>query len=145
MEVRWVPEEAFRRHSYFATGAARFAHPYRSDVVLFLDADILVAGPFDNLIRDVHREQVVAGMIAPASPLQFFDQPTTWQAIYDHCGLDWQVVLSHEHTGWPYYCSGDEACRTCPPYFNYGVVCALAHVMRGLGDLTSPTCSGSAS
>src|SRR5438045_3616168 len=32
VEVRWAPEEAFRRHSYYATGAARFGHDYRSDV-----------------------------------------------------------------------------------------------------------------
>ncbi len=49
VNVRWVPEEDFRIHSYFATGAARFVHPYRSDVVLFLDADILVTSAFDEL------------------------------------------------------------------------------------------------
>src|SRR4051812_35451286 len=48
VKVRWVPEAHYREYSYSATGAARFGHDYRSDVILFLDADILVAAPFDE-------------------------------------------------------------------------------------------------
>jgi hypothetical protein len=133
VEVRWVPEAFFREHSYSATGATRFEHDYRSDVVLFLDADILVAGPIDEMILDVHRRQHVAAMIAPASPLQFFDPPTTWRFLFEHCGIGREPELVHEHTGWPYYRSPEEAYRLCPAYFNYGVVCAPASVMKRVG------------
>ncbi len=129
VDLRWVPEAAFREHSYYATGAARFHHDYRSDVVLFLDADILVAAPFDELIRDVHRHQHFAGMIAQASPLQ---PPTTWQDLFDGCGVGLRAELTQEHVGFPYYRGGEEL-RHCPPYFNYGVVCAPAAIMRRIG------------
>src|SRR3954471_6692257 len=29
VDVRWVPEDFFREHSYYATGATRFEHEYR--------------------------------------------------------------------------------------------------------------------
>jgi hypothetical protein len=124
VELRWVPEPFFREYSYYATGATRLMHDFRSDLVLLLDADILVADQFDELIRRTHRERHVAGMIGPASPLQFFDPPTTWPAIYGHCGVEQPASLPHEHPGWPYYRSGDVAYRYGPAYFNYGVICA---------------------
>ena len=135
VELRWVPEELFRAYSYHATVNARFDHDYRSDVVLFLDADILVADPFDELVHEVHSEQKIAGMIAPASPLQFFSKPTTWHDLYRHCGLEMEPDLRCEHTGWPYYFSGDLAFRYCPIYFNYGVVCAPAKIMKQVGEV----------
>jgi hypothetical protein len=133
IECHWVPEERFQRYSYAATGDRRFHHAYRSDVVLFLDADILVADEFDDLIYLVHDRQVFAGMIAPASPLQFFRSPTTWDDIYRHCGLKQTPRLEHEHTGWPYYYSGDLVYQYSPPYFNYGVVAAPARMMSQIG------------
>ena len=129
IELRWVPEEAFRAHSYFATGMERFVHDYRSDVVLFLDADVLVARPFDRMIRDVHRCQHFAGVIAQTSPLQ---GDHTWQHYYDSVGVGRPAVLAYEHPGFPYIRAG-EAYRRCPPYFNYGVVCAPATVMKRIG------------
>jgi hypothetical protein len=134
VELRWVPEAFFREHSYYATGATRLTHDFRSDLVLLLDADILVASPFDEMVRRAFRERHLAGMIAPASPLQFFDTPTTWGAIYDHCGIDTPPDLSHEHPGWPYYKSGDEAYQFGPAYFNYGVICAPASFISRIGE-----------
>jgi hypothetical protein len=134
VEIRWVPEPFFREHSYSATGAARLMHDFRSDVVLLLDADILVAGNLDDLIRRTFREQHVAGMIAPASPLQFFEPPTTWQALYDYCGINRQAEVCHEHPGWPYYRSGDSAYRLSTVYFNYGVICAPSSMVRQISE-----------
>ena len=134
IELRWVPEEFFRRHSYYATGAARLAHDFRSDVVLLLDADILVAGHFDGLIRRTHREGHLAGMIAPASPLQFFDPPLTWPEVLHHCGIDKAAESCHEHPGWPYYFSGEATYRYGPAYFNYGVICAPPALIRKISE-----------
>jgi hypothetical protein len=135
IELHWTTEAQFRAHSYHATVNARFERDYRSDVVLFLDADILIADAFDEMIQEVHARQLIAAMIAPASPLQFFKKPTTWRDLYRHCGLDLEPRLCHEHTGWPYYFSGDLAFRYCPAYFNYGVVCAPAKLMKRIGEL----------
>ncbi len=134
IEARWVPEEAFRSHSYFATGAARFDHDYRSDVVLFLDADVLVAAPFDKLIRDVHRRQNFAGVIALASPMLHVASPTTWAELYVHCGIDREPDLRHEYSGWPYFDTCAPEHRYGPAYFNYGVVCAPAEMMTRIGS-----------
>jgi hypothetical protein len=134
VELRWVPEPFFREHSYYATGATRLMHDFRSDVVLLLDADILIAGDLDDLIRRAFREQHVAGMIAQASPLQFFDPPTTWQAIYDHCRIERPVDLHYEHPGWPYYRSSDPAYRQSPAYFNYGVIAAPSALIKQISE-----------
>ena len=133
VEVRWVPEDFFREHSYYATGATRFEHEYRSDVVLFLDADVLVAAPFDEMILDVYRRQHFAGMIALASPLIQTESPTSWEDLYRACGIDRAPDLRHEYTGWPYFMTGDPAHRYAPAYFNYGVVCAPASIMKRIG------------
>jgi hypothetical protein len=138
VELRWVPEPFFREHSYYATGATRFEHEYRSDVVLFLDADILIAAPFDELIRDVYRRQHFAGVMAVASPLLFLERPYTWHELYDHCAIGRDPVLCHEYLGWPYYHTDDPAHRYGPPYFNYGVVCAPAWMMKRIGVLYFP-------
>lgn len=133
VEARWVPADLYREHEIYATGATRFEHEYRSDVVLFLDADILVAAPFDEMIRAVHSQGHLAGMIAQASPIQFFDPPLSWRDLYRQCGVDAEPELIHEHPGWPYYRSGDEAYRYGPAYFNYGVIAAPARVMKQIG------------
>jgi hypothetical protein len=134
VELRWVPEAFFREHSYYATGATRLWHDFRSDLVLLLDADILVASPFDEMIRQTFREGHVAGVIGPASPIQFFTPEPTWEAIYRHCGIEQAPDLCHEHTGWPYYFSSDEAYRFSPAaYFNYGVICAPSSLVTQIG------------
>lgn len=133
VELRWVPEAAFREHSFYATGAERFAHPYRSDVVLFLDADILVAGPFEEMVRDVHRHQHFAGMIALASPMLALDVPDTWADLYAHCGIESPPDLRHEYAGWPYFQTGAPEHRMGPAYFNFGVVCAPSAMMSRIG------------
>ncbi len=134
VELRWVPEEFYRAHSYNGTGAWMFEHDYRADVVLILDADVLVAAPFDEMIRDVHRHRRFAGMMALASPLLSLEEPATWADLYAHCGIDREPELAHEYVGWPYFKSGAEADRLGPPYFNFGVVCAPAPMMKRIGS-----------
>ena len=134
VELRWVSESDFRSYSYYATGTKRLLHDFRSDLVLLLDADILIARPFDELLDRTQREQHVAGMIAPASPLQFFKEPTTWQQLYDHCGIQQAVDLTYDHPGWPYYCSPELIYRKSPIYFNYGVICAPADAIKKIGE-----------
>src|SRR5262245_33745332 len=64
VELRWLEPEEFRRFDYFATGHQRLKYNHAADVVLLIDADILIAGPLDELIEAVFAEQVIAGVIA---------------------------------------------------------------------------------
>jgi hypothetical protein len=137
IEVRWVPEPLFRELKYHATGGECLRYKFNADVVLLLDADILVAAPFDELIEEVYRDRVVAGVIAHQSPFQFFPKKLTWQDLYDRCGLG-DAQLRHQYTGWPSMGSGDEFCRRCPPYFNYGVICAPSEIMSAIGQVVYP-------
>jgi hypothetical protein len=129
VEVRWAPKERFARDSYYATAFERFSYQFRSDVVLMLDADILISRPFDELIHDCHRNQYFAGLIAHVPP---FSEPDGWQKVYKAAGLG-EVICKHEHTGWGYMFS-DEERRFCPPYFNFGVLCAPGKIINKIGE-----------
>jgi hypothetical protein len=138
VELRRVPEPFFRQYPSYATGATRLAHDFRSDVVLLLDPAVLVARRLDGLIRGAHRRGHVAGMLAPASPLQFFDARVTWSDLYRHCEMDRPPDPRHEHPGWPHYHSEDRDHRYCPIYFNYGVICAPAEAIRKISEVYFP-------
>jgi hypothetical protein len=128
IELRWVPETEFAAMGIFATGAARLRQEFRSEMVLFLDADTLIRRPLDDLIEESFRDQVVSGVIAHLSPL--FDrncEPTDWTDLFELCGLP-EPRLEYEHTGWGYMFS-DPRFRYCPAYFNNGVVAAPATMM----------------
>ncbi|MEA2552908.1 MAG: hypothetical protein QOJ65_1084 [Fimbriimonadaceae bacterium] len=114
VDTRWVPLDLFARESYYATANERFTYEFKSDMVLMLDADMLVARPFDDLVSELHVEQKTGGVIAYASP---FQDASKWQRLFDLCGLG-LVKPIHEHPGWPYLYP--ERARYCPPYFNLG-------------------------
>src|ERR1700757_832940 len=120
IELRWVPADKFAALGLRAAVDLRLKHPYRSDVVLLLDADTLIRRPLDDLIERVHRDQVLAGTIAHLSPLPGgkLERPD-WARLFSHFGLR-EPRLEYEHTGWGYM-STDPDYRFCPAYFNYGV------------------------
>ncbi len=134
IEIRWIPEAAFAADSYYATGTARFNHEFACDIVLALDSDILVAGPIDQLVTSVFEAQALAGLIAHVSP--FVNRGKGWQDVYDACGLG-PVRAVHQHTGWGVM-GTDKRHRYCPPYFNFGVICAPASRIRALGPELLP-------
>jgi hypothetical protein len=129
VETRWLAKERFAHDSYYATALERFCYEFSSDIVLMLDADILISKPFEELILDCHRHQSFAGLIAHVPP---FPEVGLWQKVYDAADLG-QVAFTHEHTGWGYMFS-DEDRRFCPPYFNFGVLCAPRQIMRNIGE-----------
>jgi len=100
-------------------------------VVLFLDADVLVARPFDELIERVYAEQAVAGMIAHVSPFLSPKVQINWRELFRECRFP-DPPLLHEHTGWGAMFN-DPAHRYCPPYFNFGVICAGRDVANEIG------------
>jgi hypothetical protein len=134
IELRWVPRDQFIAHSYAATGNQRLRYDFQSDVVLLLDADVLIAGPLDDLIETVHSRQTIAGVIAHISPFEHRKCPYAWQELQGSLGLR-AVRAEYEHTGWGYM-SSDERFRYTPPYFNYGVVCAPRGVVTQIGRVS---------
>jgi hypothetical protein len=129
VEVRWVDPELFARESWYATACERFRHEFKSDVVLALDADTLIAGPLDELVEEAHGTGALCGVVAHVPP---FARREQWQKIYDSCGLG-ELKTPCQHTGWGYMFQ-DESLRYCPPYFNLGVLAAPAAVMRSVGS-----------
>ncbi|HYU32898.1 MAG TPA: hypothetical protein VEW48_12110 [Thermoanaerobaculia bacterium] len=129
VEVRWVDEALFAQESWYATACERFRYELRSDVVLALDADTLIAGPLDELVEEAHRTGALCGVVAHMPP---FSRREQWEEVYRACGLG-KVETPCEHTGWGYMFQ-DESLRRCPPYFNLGVLAAPAGLMRRIGS-----------
>jgi hypothetical protein len=131
VEVRWVDAGRFQRFGLLANAADRFTYDFTSDIVGIVDADLLVARPFDDLIRRAHQAQCFVGRIGETSPFLGEERPDPWGALFDHLGAGW-VPYEHEHPGFG-RTFHDENLRFCPPYFNLGVLFAPAHVMAKLG------------
>lgn len=129
VEIRWLPEARYREDSYYATAVDRCRYDFAADVVLLLDADVLVAGPLDDLVELAWREQALGGLIAHVSP---FTEGGRWPALFAHCGLG-APRATYQHTGWGAM-STDEALRHCPAYFNLGVLCAPRTLFARIGD-----------
>jgi len=127
--VNWVDRKVFEKYSYFGTALERFRHKFRSDMVLMLDADILIARSFADGIERCYREKAIGGVIAHICP---FDDFSEWQKHYDALRLG-KVHAPYEHTGWGYMFN-DVGRRYCPPYFNLGVLMMPSHVASQMGD-----------
>ena len=135
-ELRWLPEARFREDSFWANANERFRHDFAADVVMMLDADVLVAAPFDELVRRVHRRGVFAGLPAFNTPFADSDNDETWRLLFRYAGLG-EPPLVHQYTGWGTL-QRDPSRRRCPPYFNLGVLCGPRDLMRRIGERVEP-------
>ena len=128
LEWRWVPRALFRQHSYFATRLWRFLHDYQAEVMMLLDADVLVAAPFDDLIERVAGEHKLFGTPANVTPVR---DGFTWERLFVQAGLG-AVPYAVEHSG--FGCTfHDAGKRMAPPYFNLGVIPMPADIARRIG------------
>jgi len=134
IEWKWVPRELFRKHSYFATRLYRFCHQFQSDAVLMLDADVVVAAPFDDLIERVISEERILGVPANKSPVSRTDKNFTWEKLFDAAGIKQNVPYVMEHSGYGVI-NNDPAFAMSPPYFNFGVLPMPVNIARQM----SPT------
>jgi hypothetical protein len=143
LEWRWVNPELFREHGYAATGTlVRLAGPFEADLVLLLDADVLVSGSLAAVIEDAWEHQRLLGTIAHLSPFSFGLEPPlpnepSWRRLFDAAGLP-PPQLCCQHSMWPLYAGlprlvGDPEYRYCPPYFNFGFILAPRAQMQTLG------------
>jgi hypothetical protein len=129
IEWRWLPRELFQKHSYFATRLQRLLYDYQAEVVMLLDADVLVVAAFDDLLARVVREQKLFGVPANASPIR---NDFTWENLFTRAALG-PVPYAVEHSG--FGCTFHEPQkRMAPPYFNLGVIPMPADVARRLGE-----------
>ena len=138
VEFQWLDREYFDRLEYDGTGAHRFHIPSKADVVLLLDADLLVAGDFDQIIRDAYSSEQVLGFLAHASPFWrplYREVPAErwWQLIFENAELP-PPMLNGVPSAWGLLCEG-ESTRHCPEnYFNYGVILGPRKLIERMGD-----------
>jgi hypothetical protein len=136
VEFRWVPEGLFRRHSYLAQALHRLCYEHQADVVLLVDADTLVAAPFNDAVELAVRTQSLGGCIAHAPPFPVRSK-IDWDTLFRHFGLP-RPRLRHLYAGWPLMFKRrgvEQLCpQLCPAYFNFGVLLFPRAIARRVGD-----------
>lgn len=127
VDFRWVDQALFERHWYWGTAMARWdAADYRADVVLMLDADVLVCGSLDELVASLLAEPAVAGLPAHMSP---YDE-SRWRELFAVAQLP-EPALDCAPSGAGFFPEARD--QRMPPYFNLGVIAAPRELMRRLG------------
>jgi hypothetical protein len=124
---RWVDEALFARHWYYGTALARWAGPFSADVVMMLDADVLVCNPLDDLVQTLAASPAVWGLPAHVSPFS----EEEWRALFASAGLP-EPALDCSPSGVGVL--PDVQVQGMPPYFNLGVIAAPRAVMLELGQ-----------
>lgn len=124
---RWVDPALFAQHWYFGTALARWAGPFDADVVLMLDADMVIARSLDELVADVLAHPGLHGLLTHISPLT----EAQWQTLWQQTGLG---AAPLECTPLAVDFMPFTKARRMPPYFNLGVLAAPKTVMRTLAD-----------
>ena len=129
VEVRWVDPVDFSEDSYFATGYQRWENEYSSDLVVMMDADMLVAGDFSGALDSARAAEGVAGVVAHASPFRYAKY---WRdPLLKTFALE-DTPFDCEYTAWEPG-SVPEELRYCPPYFNFGFVAMPTHIAGRIG------------
>ncbi|WP_425097902.1 hypothetical protein [Tropicibacter sp. S64] len=138
ISVHWVDPENFAKWEYDATGFERFWVKSDADIVAMIDADLLVAGDFDDVILRSHRDQTILGVMAHVSPFGRTNsdgRPSAawWKEIFDAAGvpmppldfeysawgIDFRTIPGFERTNIIF---GDPDHRYGPAYLNAGVI-----------------------
>jgi len=128
VEIRPCPDELFARRGIQGTAMRRMEYDFAAEVVVLLDADLIVTGRLDDLVDELSYQPAIAGVIAHATP--FKDGTDHWPELYEAAGLP-APQRPYRYTGWPYMAwqqhAGWEAATNepavlAPPYFNFGVV-----------------------
>jgi hypothetical protein len=130
VEVRWMPLELYSELIYFATAQYRLCYEYESDMVLFMDADMLFRHNIDELVWRMHRQQKFTGLIPHICP---FESNATWEEYYKFFELG-PMRAVHQLTGWPYMQSDLER-RFTPAYFNYGFILMPSSYAKQIGEI----------
>ncbi len=130
VEFRWIDSDLFEKYEYNGTSLDRYFVKSNANVIIFCDADILIAGNFDEVIWKSFQEKKELGFIAHVSPFNNlkFDHKssiTWWEELYRESRIS-PPAITQTHTGWGLMGSTDgNRHKNCPYYFNYGFVITL--------------------
>jgi hypothetical protein len=108
---------------YSATGTAQFDREFTADVVMFLDADMIVQKSLAPLVRRVHAGRCLAAKPAWQPPDMDLNDLLTRQGLV-HDG----DMITYSGYGWQFV-----EPRFGPPYFNFGMLCChvdVANLLR---------------
>jgi len=133
IEWRWLSDAEFRTDTFWSNAAARYSQQFRSDMVLMLDADVLIASRFDDMVRAAHRSSALAGLIAFSSPFEVSSLAGNWSQLFRDFDLP-EPRLDFTHTGYGSMHLNPRFAR-CPAYFNQGVVCLPAATAQRIGTI----------
>ena len=132
VEIRWIDTELFARESWFATGIERYNYDSDADVMLILDADILICKPLDDLVSTAFQTQSFSAMIAHFSPFGA-DHPQEnelWDKLFSSVGLN-TPEKKVNYSAYP----GNRNDYLAPNCFNFGVQCASTKIMNKIGSV----------
>ncbi|MGA2600380.1 MAG: hypothetical protein ABSH09_25725 [Bryobacteraceae bacterium] len=138
IEFRWLPRHLYQSFGFFGTMLHRYRYTYEAPLVLMMDADIVVARDFTELLEQTRKEPAFYSMLAHASPfhnsglLHLHSDEEWWRSIFRAAGLG-EPELNCQYTGYGYL-GGEGFPRFGPPNFNQGVVIAPAYTIRSLGS-----------
>ena len=132
---RWVDREAFRRHSYFATGLDRWAEPFQADFVLMADADLLVMSDFSDVVARLEQPRGIAGVIATYPPWLGRKKGNVdrerWAEMFALAGLP-QPSFDCPHPGRGVYYPVGSGMESGPAYYNFGFVLGTRDAMNAI-------------
>jgi hypothetical protein len=131
IEVRWIDIPLFKSESWFATGIERYKYKTQADLMLILDADILICKPFDDLIDNVYENQCFSALIAHYSPFGLNNPKELkyWEGFLDKVG----IALPQREAFYSAFPNNKEE-NLSPNYFNFGVQCAPVKIMNQIGE-----------
>jgi lipopolysaccharide biosynthesis glycosyltransferase len=118
IEWRWLEKKVFNKFNYYATALQRFKYSFEADMVLMLDADIIITGLLDSIVERSQRTQSFIGKPAENHPFWRKTEkisPETW----------WMKVLKN---------AGFTPNDSIPPYFNLGFLLAPRTIMEKIGS-----------
>lgn len=121
VQVVQIPIAEFKKwentnNPHAGTIMARFAPPFYSENVLFLDADVLPVGEF---MSPFAWTDSLAGMIAHAPPAPKWDWDSMSEEFLNDVGA-LNNLSRYEYTGYPFM----SQYKWAPPYFNTGILYA---------------------
>ncbi len=147
VDFHWVERALFRQRSYAATGLDRLQIKSTADIVALIDADLLIAGDFDRIVREAFQSQCMHGFLAHVSPFSFpnashIASQIWWNRIFSEGGLACPP-LDQQYSGWAldwdniypeHGLTVSEEHRFGPIYYNYGFVIGPRNYIERMGD-----------
>jgi hypothetical protein len=124
VEFRWADERLWEKRGILGTCQQTMDYRYDSDVVLYLDADLIVVGSLREIVDEVSRADQVAAWPAWMPPPQ-----VDLDAILQECGL----TYDSRDISYSGYAIDFMEPRFCPPYFNCAFVAASRNVAEKIG------------